>query len=580
MDTFNGSDEEDNNPFSGTTHLYASGIAAVTEGQDDYDFVEQMGNVSLNGNGNGNGKSNGLHNADMVDTIEEDIDDASPVWQHSHVNSSSDKLMTDEYMKISDSTLANGSKEGAIRVVDAGQYRDSYGKYAIGYKIEYRDHTVTRRYSEFDSLRQSLCRLLPTIIIPPIPSKHPIIKYLFNPLHAEKDIKIIEKRQRMLTRFLNNCFRVEEIRNHVVFQKFLNPEYIWKEVLNSPPISILPINNLFAPPLIPTKPSPLHLLLPTPSVLTLKRQEQLITEGDEQEIKFNDFEVVLKNYQKILQPLNKTGRQTRSHIQACSTVLSELGAYFNAFSLENNVLQITNFLAQINLLSTGIEKIGQAIDVNYVSAELLSEGIMTIFEERTKEMIQFTKEAFRVLQFRHYKQEQYHIIETTINKRRDRIQKLKDADQQVVRLEEALKLNAEESPTVAHAMESLSQRATTKNSEKQIMGLFKQSPTSNGKSMSDSIRRDIEPHLLSQEERNSEVLRLEKEIEKLNECYKLIEKDLEQINQSMAKSLVHLQVHFRETWKLILLDLSHLIVSWLTDCSRTWKNAQQAINSI
>ncbi|CDO92051.1 unnamed protein product [Kluyveromyces dobzhanskii CBS 2104] len=575
MNIFDGSDEEDNNPFSGTTHLYASGIAAVTDGPDDYDFTEPFNNSEINEN---SGKNLSHEPIQEIDEPAEEIDDDSlQTWKFASTELSRTSAFDTSYTKIAD----QGAKFEAIRIVDAGQYRDIYGKYAIGYKIEFGGIKVTRRYSEFDTLRQSLCRLLPTIIIPPIPSKHPIIKYLFNPLHAKKDIRTIERRQRLLSRFLNNCHKVKEIRDHVVFQKFLNPEYYWKEVLNSPPISILPMNNLLAPPLNPTKPSPIHLLLPTPASLTMRRHEELMESNDESELRFFEHDSCLLKYKEILQPLNKTGRNIRSNVQTYSAVLSELGAYFNAFSLENSVFQVHTLLEQVNRLSIGIEKTGQAIDVNYVSAEMFSETIMTALEERSKEMLQFIQEAQRVLRFRNFKQEQYYTVEATIEKRKDRITQLKEADKQASRLEEALKLNAEESPTVAQAMESITKSPSNRKlTEEPKLGTFRSPSSRNGRSTSDSLASDVEPHLLTQDERVFQVKKLEKEIEKLNECFKLIEKDLKQVNESMDNSLNNLETYFHDSWYTILHELAHNVVSWLKDCSESWKNAKQSISSI
>jgi sorting nexin-4 len=39
---------------------------------------------------------------------------------------------------------------------------------------QYQDIETRRRYSEFESLRKSLMRLYPTVIVPPIPEKHSI----------------------------------------------------------------------------------------------------------------------------------------------------------------------------------------------------------------------------------------------------------------------------------------------------------------------------------------------------------------------------------------------------------------------
>ncbi|KAF8924160.1 Sorting nexin, cytoplasm-to-vacuole targeting pathway/endosomal sorting, partial [Dissophora ornata] len=44
----------------------------------------------------------------------------------------------------------------------------------VTYTIKIGDNEVKRRYSEFESLRKVLCRIYPTLIVPPIPEKHSI----------------------------------------------------------------------------------------------------------------------------------------------------------------------------------------------------------------------------------------------------------------------------------------------------------------------------------------------------------------------------------------------------------------------
>ena len=221
---------------------------------------------------------------------------------------------------------------------------------------------------------------------------------------------------------------------------------------------------MLAPPLTPTKPSPLHLLLPAPT--SFSNQMSHVYSRDEQEIQleptFQHYESALKNYSKVLIPLNRHLKQGRSRFQLFSSCLAELGAYYNAFSLEDNVITLQENITTIEELSKGIEKVGQAIDVNYVSSEILTENVLMLFEEPVTEMIQFIAEAQRVLQFRKLKKMQFYIIDATIKKRKQRIESLQAAQEQMERLEKALKRNAEQSPTIAHAVKNMN-RHTERN---------------------------------------------------------------------------------------------------------------------
>lgn len=86
---------------------------------------------------------------------------------------------------------------------------------------------MRRRYSEFASLRDALCRLHPTLIIPPIPEKHTMADYAANPTNAKQDQQIIDLRKRMLAVFLNRCRRMEQIRIDGVWWRFLDPNASW-----------------------------------------------------------------------------------------------------------------------------------------------------------------------------------------------------------------------------------------------------------------------------------------------------------------------------------------------------------------
>lgn len=72
-----------------------------------------------------------------------------------------------------------------IHIIYAGKNPEGGGGF-ITYTIRTGDVEVRRRYSEFASLRSTLLKLHPTLIIPPIPEKHSIADYAAKPTKARK----------------------------------------------------------------------------------------------------------------------------------------------------------------------------------------------------------------------------------------------------------------------------------------------------------------------------------------------------------------------------------------------------------
>lgn len=89
------------------------------------------------------------------------------------------------------------------------------------------------RYSEFESLRSSLVKLYPTLIVPPIPSKQTIGDYAVKQAKAKEDAAMIAQRKRMLQTFLNRVARHPILSNEHVFHRFLDGEVSWVSGLNT-----------------------------------------------------------------------------------------------------------------------------------------------------------------------------------------------------------------------------------------------------------------------------------------------------------------------------------------------------------
>ncbi|CCH42330.1 Sorting nexin-41 [Wickerhamomyces ciferrii] len=580
MDSFH---DEDNNPFAGSDHLFASGIHHERDASlppelqssslifgDDQGFnaeengfrEEQVGEIQ--GEQGERVRSSSLqysiNEQDPVEQNEGDVDNGEGEVDND-ISEESDDQVPGYYRSQFDSDEEdqegiNNQAGEFITITDAGHIRDMKGNKVIAYTINYNNELeVRRRYSEFDSLRASLVKLFPTIVIPPIPAKHSVVKYFLNPINAKNDLKIIEKRKRMLTHFLNGCLKIQEIKNSIVWIKFLDPKISWIEVLNSPPVSIIPTSNLLAPPLAPSKPSPLHLLLPIPQSGTINhfkpRDEDL-----ENYQNFKEYEHLFKLYKSSTLPLSQIVKKQKRHFKGLVKDLGELGAYYNAFSLEDN-----------HDLSQGIEVTGRAIDMNFINSEAFAFKILTSLEEPILEINQFANETLNVLNFRKLKEVQLFIIDTTIKRRKQRIDILQNAQEQANRLEEVLKKNAEQSPTIAAAIKRLEEGESI-NKISPWTRIFSGKTNKNDVSM------------MNESQRNLEIEKIQSEILKLNECLKIVVKDLYQVNNAIEKSTNSVLTYYNSKWKEIMIEYTESLLIWLQDNLKAWEDAKQEIEKI
>ncbi|KAJ3484336.1 hypothetical protein NLG97_g7077 [Lecanicillium saksenae] len=340
-----------------------------------------------------------------------------------------------------------------IIITDAGKSLESGGRHIV-YTIRTGDLEVRRRYSEFASLRDSLTRLHPTLVIPPIPEKHTMADYAAHPTSAKQDQQIIDLRKRMLAVFLNRCRRMEAVRNDGVWQRFLDPNASWSEVLNSHPISSIPKNVLKAPPLDTANPTAGHLYLPVPassakirtasggssslssSVIqgganTIARFPNDTTNLSEQELDpyFTTYEASIKELETLLTgPMEKVNRRTLSHLSSLATDLCELGSRYNAFALSE----------QAPSLGPAIEKIGQAADSSYIATEELAGSLGASFAEPMRENAQFAGVVRSVVRYRVLKRVQQDLTEEELEKKRTLLDQLERSESEARRIDQYL----------------------------------------------------------------------------------------------------------------------------------------------
>ncbi|KIW44714.1 uncharacterized protein PV06_03166 [Exophiala oligosperma] len=350
--------------------------------------------------------------------------------------------------------------ELGIVITDAGKSSD--GGYIV-YKIRTGDIEVTRRYSEFSSLRNALVNLHPTLVVPPIPEKHTMADYAAKPTKAKEDVGIIDQRKRMLAVFLNRCRRMKEVVEDGVWWRFLDPNSSWNEVLHAHPVASVPKNNLKAPPLDPANPTQAHNWLPVPSSSAKLRSGGPISSSgtpisppdqtypsaaahttpgpqvfgrfplssdklSETDLDpyFINFEASTRELELLLQgSIEKVNRRTLEHLTKLSTDLSELGARYNGFSLSE----------QSPTVAAAIERVGQAVDSTYISTEELALGLGATFAEPMRESAQFAGVVRNVLRYRVLKRVQQDMTREELDKKRGLLESLERSEAEAKRID-------------------------------------------------------------------------------------------------------------------------------------------------
>lgn len=456
-------DDEDNNPFKGSNHIYAKGIHNSINKNHVHrtpnvsnDIIEHSTSLSTGGrqlrSTNPTQKlPNSISYIKMPAISKKEVEILS---MPSKSISGFDSEVSDDYSRNFNRFGYIKDDELMIKIVYAGKFQFSDGKVAIGYTIAYDGKRVTRRYTDFVKLRQTLKKLLPTCIIPPIPDRHSLMSYILQPFQfslnynrnngskrlIDESNETLLRRSRQFQKFLNICISKPKIKNCSTFSKFIDPEFAhWGKVMAQPPINILPETNLLAPPLDPVKPSPLHLLLPLP------KQIPPLSEEDEEMISW------LENYNKTyIQPSLRVFNNFRSHMESCIEYIAELGGIYNVSSIETQIFIIQQNLTEEEYdsqnhsmnssfgsihdrrfsidnknnndddLSNVLEKVGQIYDSNYVSTQFLVNDLSISFKESLEMLLKFNEETLSLINFKNLKREQNCIIVNNLKQLQDR----------------------------------------------------------------------------------------------------------------------------------------------------------------
>lgn len=311
-------------------------------------------------------------------------------------------------------------------------------------------HEAKRRYSEFEALRDALVQLHPTLIIPPIPSKHSILDYATKQGRAKNDPAMIARRKRMLERFLQRLDMHPVLRMDVVFRRFLDPRYTWHEIAHTPPITTLPRHNLNAPPQNPADPDApsCYSFLPTPSApLKLHAPDAHFQEADAFTHRFGHAMA------STLEPANRRLVHRWGDI---ATDLADLGALLNAQSL-----------AEQSQLASAMERTGQAVDTMQVALSGMLHAWEAQVTEPIAEYTQYASILSKVLQWRHLKHQQLEVACDLIESKHQRLAELEKEEAHAARLNRALETGGSSlvSRRNTHAQRSVYSRAAESEPE-------------------------------------------------------------------------------------------------------------------
>ncbi|KAI9478003.1 MAG: hypothetical protein EXX96DRAFT_569234 [Benjaminiella poitrasii] len=298
-------------------------------------------------------------------------------------------------------------------------------------KIIDNEEKVKRRYSEFESFRKSLVKLYPTTVIPPIPEKHSFSDYAIYQKQKD-DSFMIEKRKRMLERFLKKIASHPVLNQEHVFHRFLDSESTWTDIANSPPLSILPKDPLLQSSLALTS----YMItsnLPIPSTSSNNTNAQhnsiIPTPSSSYTLKYPDKEFeqpeskVNKSAQQCTFQFDKSQKRILKRLQELSNDYAELGSAYNAWSLN-----------EAGPIASLLEKIGQTVDGSATSTKEMVQTFETDVSEYVQEYTQYLTILKRCLEYRRMKQAQSEMIEDSIRAKRTQLRSLVKTEEESRRL--------------------------------------------------------------------------------------------------------------------------------------------------
>lgn len=569
------SDFEDNNPFAGADRRDSVSSDATDDGPSASflatNTTNDFGGASfMAGGGSFYGAASqigglggmGMSAYDPESALANPFDDGSNSFSATPTASITNQNDTAHEATNERTTTASQSNIPPIEIIEANKNHEGTSRGFITYTIRVGDVSVRRRYSEFESLRKTLTRMFPTLIVPPIPEKHSITDYAVAPTKAREDKDMIEHRQRMLQVFLNRCRNLPQISNCIVFQRFLDPHASWSEVLNSPPVSTLPRYSLRAPPVDPSNNvTEAHSYLPIPSANGVVRNRGGDEEG-KQEAFFAEAEKTAKEYEAVIGGgLEKVARRILKRYTDIAGDYAELGGRFNALSLEESDSR----------MAATVEKVGQAIDSNYLATNHLVRELGRQFGEPLAESAQFSGVVRSVLKYRKQKALQLELTSDSLEAKRVTLASLESAEADSQRINDALgRTRSNNGPSTTNSGEQPSASpAPKKSSGFKIPGLSSLNSAFNN-------MMDADPEA----SRRQGIGKTREQIGQLEQALEVAQKDIVVANESVEKDLERFRAEREADLKCMIRAFLKCHIDWAKQNLDTWQSAQAEVESM
>ncbi|KAG5438728.1 hypothetical protein PCANB_002448 [Pneumocystis canis] len=444
--------------------------------------------------------------------------------------------------------IDNNHDEPLISILDAEKVSEGNSRRFVVYIIRMGAIEVRRRYSEFESLRISLSRLFPTVIVPPIPGKP---NTSISSSRTKINVDVISQRKRMLQIFLNRCVSHLILKKCHVFHCFLDKNISWSEILTSPPISLLPQSILMAPPLNPGSGTsdPIYQCLPIPSSTA-----KLINVSNKNEIKFIELEKKIKEVQHIIgNETKKTNNSIMRNFQNLADSFCELGAAYNALSI-----------TQQGSLATGIERFGLANDSNFHSNYEFIENLDFILSEPLKELSQFYEVAKSRLIYRRQKILQYEIIVDILNQNKNVLDTLEKSEIKAQKIETSL-ARLENNCSNLSLLNSDESNKQGKEQLKQTKPNFFEKLTTAMKGMI-----DVDPTI----NRKKGIEKIYEKISLLENALKITKRDANIAVEVIKEELERFQDMVRKNYCELMIDVGKCYMEWAKKNIKIWEDAK------
>lgn len=485
---------------------------------------------------------------------------------------------------------------------------------------------VKRRYLEFKSLRDTLVKLFPTTVVPPIPEKHSLLTYLINSIDSSREVSVVELRQRQFRKFLQDVVFEEssaQLKECPLFLKFLDPNYelAWEKAMHEPPTSLLPQNLLLANPSNPTDQNGLYFLMPRIAGFDINTSDNLLSlrrindelhklygdisiynaketkSGTQKQMAedFSNIPVELINYEtnfhqniKVLSDIHKLNNRNMRNLEQIVKVLIELGANFNNFSLQmHEMISVDN-----NQLSVAVEKFGSTLDLSFLNFEhFIYYHVIPEWEEPIAQFIQYHFSALQLIKFYKYKLLQYKLL---YKLKFSKVQELASFTYNQLSIQCLKDLNID-SPSIQSAIRRIESKLKLQGytQGKLWYGLFggnktasfslpeERSPSNDGDSTQNTSRTfDIRGDTSSDRYITTRMENIEKELDKLDQLVHLFNGDLSKLTESLRFNLKEYMEKMEKKWLAVMLAMVRAAVQLFAENLTCWQDFKDGVDKL